>query len=90
MPLNGNPFKRFGCWVRDLIVQDMPEAIALCELDCRKEQCTIGEWEGCERRLKKAGGQLMPVVELMPPDYKAFREGTTGDSDGGDRALARE
>jgi hypothetical protein len=52
-------------WVKDQIVQDVPKDSALCEFDCRKEQCTIGEWETCERRLDKGAG------ELMPPDRVA-------------------
>jgi len=64
MPLSENLFKRFRCWVRDQIVQDLPEDIVLCEFDCRKEQCTMGEWERCERRLHKAAGELLPEAEL--------------------------
>jgi len=80
MPLSENPFTRFGRWVRDQIVQDVPEDIALCELDCRKGQCTMGEWESCERRLKKAAGELMPAAELAPADKEESKEGTTGDA----------
>jgi hypothetical protein len=43
------------------IVQDVPEAIELCEFDCRKAECTAQEWASCERRLKRAAGELMPV-----------------------------
>jgi hypothetical protein len=39
-------------WLKEQIVQDVPEDIALCEFDCRKGQCRVGEWESCERRLK--------------------------------------
>ena len=39
-------------WLKEQIVQDVPEDIALCEFDCRKGQCRMGEWESCERRLK--------------------------------------
>jgi hypothetical protein len=66
MPLSENPLTRFGRWLRDQIVQDVPEDIALCELDCRKEQCEMGEWKGCERRLSKAAGELIPAAELRP------------------------
>ena len=51
---------RFWRWLRDQIIQEVPEDSALCEFDCRKEQCTMGEWESCERRLNKAAGELMP------------------------------
>ncbi len=39
-------------WLREQVVQDVPEDIALCHFDCRKGQCRMGEWESCERRLK--------------------------------------
>ena len=39
-------------WLREQVVQDVPEDIALCEFDCRKGQCRMGEWESCERRLE--------------------------------------
>lgn len=60
MPHPGSSLRRFFQWVRKQIVQDVPEDAALCEFDCRKEQCTQGEWESCERRLKRAEGELMP------------------------------
>jgi len=34
------------------IIQDMPLDIELCENDCAKPQCSLGEWENCERRLQ--------------------------------------
>lgn len=48
-------------WIKDQIVQDVPQESALCEYDCRKGQCTAEEWETCERRLNKAQGELMPA-----------------------------
>lgn len=35
------------------IVGDVPERDALCEFDCRKRQCTVGDWNTCERRLRE-------------------------------------
>jgi hypothetical protein len=49
---------------RDLsnhIVQDVPEAIALCEFDCHKAECTAKEWASCARRLNKAAAELTCV-----------------------------
>lgn len=46
--------------LKDQIVQEVPEADALCEFDCRKQQCKEGEWATCERRLHKAAGELWP------------------------------
>lgn len=48
-------------WVVDHFIQDVPDAAALCEFDCRQAQCTQGDWACCERRLSYAAGELMPV-----------------------------
>jgi hypothetical protein len=50
----------FVQWVLDQIFQDVPVEQALCEFDCRRGQCMQGEWAGCERRLSRAEGELMP------------------------------
>ena len=44
---------RFGRWLKNAVVQDVPDRIALCEFDCRKKQCLRGEWSTCERRLEQ-------------------------------------
>jgi hypothetical protein len=43
----------FGLWqrFRNKMIQDVPEDYQLCEFDCHKLQCTMGDWEKCERRL---------------------------------------
>lgn len=48
-------------WVEGQFVQDVPEDIELCEFDCSKGQCTVGEWESCERRRRRAAGELLPA-----------------------------
>jgi hypothetical protein len=53
----------FVQWVRNQIVQYVPEEQALCEFDCRRGQCTQGEWAGCERRLSRGEGELMPSTQ---------------------------
>ncbi len=63
------PFRRVWRYLSDQVVQDTPEDDALCEFDCRKEQCTLGEWKTCERRLQRAAG------ELMPPTAQRQKEG---------------
>lgn len=57
-------------WLRRQIVDDVPEADALCEFDCRRLQCQVGEWETCERRLARAAD------ELMPPPTQGFGAGS--------------
>jgi hypothetical protein len=53
-------------WLKDQIAQDVPEADALCEYDCRKQQCTEEEWATCERRIHKAAGELWPESSPAP------------------------
>ena len=61
MPQSKNPFKRAWDWVKDQIVQEVPKDTAFCEFDCRKQECTLGEWETCEERLHhNAAGELTP------------------------------
>jgi hypothetical protein len=33
-------------------VAETPQDDSLCEFECRKTQCTFGEWQNCGRRLK--------------------------------------
>jgi len=47
-------------WVKDQILQRVPEEIALCEFDCHKQECTEKEWQTCPRRMARAAGELMP------------------------------
>jgi hypothetical protein len=54
-------------WFRAQFVQEVPEESALCEFDCRKGQCTLEEWNSCERRLSKAAGELMPSPRSALP-----------------------
>ena len=48
--------RRAKHWLNEQIIQDVPEDIALCEFDCRKGQCRMGEWESCERRIQDLQG----------------------------------
>ncbi len=34
--------RRLWHWLKDQIVQEVPEDIGLCEYDCRKKQCIMG------------------------------------------------
>jgi len=39
------------------IIQDVPLDIELCEYDCAKPHCSLGEWENCERRLQHVASE---------------------------------
>ncbi len=45
-------FRKLRRWLADQIVQDVPEEISACEFNCLKQDCRMGEWEKCERRLR--------------------------------------
>jgi hypothetical protein len=54
MATNSGPevFRRLWRWTKQQIVQDVPDEDALCEFDCRKKQCSAGDWAKCENRLQ--------------------------------------
>lgn len=60
-------------WVWGQVIGEVPAHDALCEFDCRKPQCTEGEWENCTRRLERAAGELMPAKQ---PPLEAVAEST--------------
>jgi len=33
------------------MIQGLPEDYQLCEFECNKAQCRMGEWKKCERHL---------------------------------------
>ena len=47
---------RLWRWIKNRIVQDVPEEVALCEFECHKQQCTEREWQTCARRIASAAG----------------------------------
>ena len=47
---------KFWRWIKNQIVQDVPEEVALCEFECHKQQCTEREWQTCARRIAWAAG----------------------------------
>jgi hypothetical protein len=67
--------RKVRSWLKGQIVQEVPEDVALCEFDCRKGQCRMGEWESCERRLK---------------DLQDFRRWKTRKSDSGQLSLSKD
>jgi hypothetical protein len=63
---------RLWDWIKDQIVQDVPEYLAACEFDCncvhecRMNRSTLREWKSCETPLHGAVqyiGITIPEVE---------------------------
>jgi hypothetical protein len=38
--------------LKSTFVGKVPEDIGFCEFDCKKSQCTYGEWATCQRRIE--------------------------------------
>lgn len=55
-------FERLSQRIREQFIQTVPEEIALCEFDCRKASCSAEQWRTCERRMRKAKGELTPAA----------------------------
>ena len=75
MPRSGSLTFRPWQWVKSQIVGEVPKETELCEFDCRKQQCVLGEWANCDRRLRQAAGELMPFSPAVRP--KSSTEKTT-------------
>jgi hypothetical protein len=41
-------------WLR-MPVDEVPEEIAVCEFECGRTECRLGDWRCCERRLQNPG-----------------------------------
>ena len=48
---NHNKFK-FWQYLKDQIIQMVPDEIAICEFDCRREHCLMDNWKTCANRKK--------------------------------------
>jgi hypothetical protein len=55
------------------LFQVVPEAIAVCEFDCGKPQCTNAEWASCQRRLRETVGEITPLT-LREHEHVRFDE----------------
>ena len=53
-------FARLFRWLKGQIVVEVPPENAVCEFDCRKEQCRYDEWASCERRLSYMASPSAP------------------------------
>jgi len=45
-------FYRLWQWLKNKMIQEVPEDYGWCEFDCEKLQCSMGDWENCENRLR--------------------------------------
>jgi hypothetical protein len=47
-----NYFYRVWKGFAGLVVRDVPDEFQSCEFDCRKVNCSMGDWDKCEMRLR--------------------------------------
>ena len=59
MPADGEQSRATSGWtwmqklwsrLRPILVQEVPEELAVCEFVCAEPNCTLGDWETCELR----------------------------------------
>jgi len=53
-------------WIKNGIVQEVPAGLSVCEFQCRRPQCTVTHWRGCELVGNKPAiepVQLFPVIQ---------------------------
>ncbi|MGA3049661.1 MAG: hypothetical protein ABSD67_23855 [Terracidiphilus sp.] len=77
MPESNGSLSKSWRWVKDQIIDEVPQDDALCEFDCSKAQCTVGEWESCERRQCKAAGELIPAASDAAVETKSNEDPST-------------
>jgi len=63
--------RQFGKWLKAQWIAEVPEELALCEFDCRKNQCASAEWAACQRRISKATGELIPAARAIDRSQKS-------------------
>jgi hypothetical protein len=88
MSSQDKPIQRLMRWISGQLVQTVPPEDAICAFDCKKGQCTVGEWAVCGRRLHRAAGELMPAtdpgpatqVEPAPEEPDAIKEPASAES----------
>jgi hypothetical protein len=60
-------FRRLWSFIKDQLVQDVPVEVEPCEFHCRVGQCTMGEWEACENRLRTLAEKMSPAEPPKSP-----------------------
>ena len=53
-------FRRAWGFLKGQVILDVPDDDAPCEFNCRVNQCTLGEWETCESRLRTLARKTAP------------------------------
>jgi hypothetical protein len=67
----GNPLLRMWQNVKRQMVDDVPEALAICQFDCGRAECLLDAGIACERLSRKGGGELSWALG-EPARYRVF------------------
>lgn len=68
----GGSFEKLWRWITRRISKRVPDAVSVCEFDCRETDCVLENWEKCEYRTnfpRAAGsgdGDRSPPPERSP------------------------
>jgi hypothetical protein len=68
----GNPLLRMWQSVKRQIVDDVPDALAICQFDCDRAECTRDGLGACERLNGKSAGELFRALPLGTPAQFRF------------------
>jgi hypothetical protein len=49
---NNHDKYKFWQYLKDQIIQMVPDEIAICEFDCHREHCLMDNWKTCANRKK--------------------------------------
>jgi hypothetical protein len=58
---------RMKRWISGRIIKEVPSDMATCEFHCRELDCSRGDWDTCEDRLRgKRSGNTGRLEEYKP------------------------
>jgi hypothetical protein len=49
-------FDRLQQWLHRLVVS-VPREVSVCEFECHEQQCLMGDWQHCARRMGRLSDQ---------------------------------
>ena len=58
-------FVKLWQWAKNHIVEEVPANLAICEFQCRREQCTVSYWRTCELVGNKPEMERSPLLQLI-------------------------
>jgi hypothetical protein len=50
---------KFAAWLKKDWIADVPPELAVCEFECRRNECLYEDWVCCQRRTSGLAKQLL-------------------------------